>query len=69
MSFLDLDELLIDLAGKVDMVYSPVMDIKEYPENVDVCLIEGAVCNEDNLELLHRSARGPKCWSPSATAR
>ena len=54
MSFLDLDEFLIDLAGKIDLVYSPIADVKEYPENVDVCLIEGAVCNEDNLELLHK---------------
>jgi NAD-reducing hydrogenase small subunit len=54
MSFLDLDEFLIELAGKVDLVYSPVVDMKEYPENVDICLIEGAICNEDNLELLHR---------------
>jgi NAD-reducing hydrogenase small subunit len=54
MSFLDLDEFLIELAGKVELVYSPVVDMKEYPENVDVCLIEGAVCNEDNLELLHK---------------
>ena len=54
MSFLDLDEFLIDLAGKVEIVYSPVVDVKEYPENVDVCLIEGAVCNEDNLELLRK---------------
>ncbi len=54
MSFLDLDEFLIDLAGMVDLVYSPVMDVKEYPENVDVCLVEGAVCNEDNLEILHQ---------------
>jgi NAD-reducing hydrogenase small subunit len=54
MSFLDLDEFLIDLASKVEIVYSPVIDVKEYPENVDVCLIEGAVCNEDNLELLHK---------------
>ena len=54
MSFLDLDEFLIDLAGKVDLVYSPVVDVKEYPENVDVCLIEGAVCNEDNLEMIHK---------------
>jgi len=53
MSFLDLDEFLIELAGKVDVVYSPVIDVKEYPENVDLCLIEGAICNEDNLELLH----------------
>jgi NAD-reducing hydrogenase small subunit len=54
MSFLDLDEFLIDLAGRVDLVYSPVMDVKEYPEHVDVCLIEGAVCNVDNLEILHQ---------------
>jgi NAD-reducing hydrogenase small subunit len=54
MSFLDLDEFLIELAGKADIVYSPVMDVKEYPEQVDVCLIEGAICNEDNLELLHK---------------
>jgi NAD-reducing hydrogenase small subunit len=54
MSFLDLDEFLIDLAGKVDLVYSPVIDVKEYPPDVDVCLIEGAICNEDNLELLHK---------------
>ena len=54
MSFLDLDEFLIDLVDLVDIVYSPVVDMKEYPENVDVCLIEGAICNEDNLELLHK---------------
>jgi len=54
MSFLDLDEFLIELAGKIDIVYSPVIDVKEYPQGVDVCLIEGAVCNEDNLELLHQ---------------
>ena len=54
MSFLDLDEFLIELAGKVDVVYSPIADVKEFPEGVDVCLIEGAVCNVDNLELLHK---------------
>jgi NAD-reducing hydrogenase small subunit len=54
MSFLDLDEFLIDLADAVELVYSPVVDVKDYPENVDLCLIEGAVCNEDNLEILHK---------------
>src|ERR1039457_4123689 len=54
MSFLDLDEFLIDLAGAVDLVFSPVVDVKDYPENVDVCLIEGAVCNADNLEILRQ---------------
>jgi NAD-reducing hydrogenase small subunit len=51
MSFLDLDEKLIDLAAAVDLVYSPIADLKEFPENVDVTLVEGAVANVDHLEL------------------
>lgn len=52
MSFLDLDEWLLELAERVEIVYSPVAsDIKIYPEDVDVCLVEGAVANSDNLEL------------------
>ena len=54
MSFLDLDEFLLELAGKAEIVFSPIMDIKEYPENVDVCLMEGAICNQDNLEMAHK---------------
>lgn len=55
MSFLDLDEWLIDLAQHVDVVFSPVgSDLKEYPEDVDVCLVEGGIANEDNLELIHQ---------------
>jgi NAD-reducing hydrogenase small subunit len=61
MSFLDLDEFLIDLADLVDVVYSPVgCDLKEYPEGVDVCLVEGAVANEDNLELIYEVRRKTK---------
>lgn len=61
MSFLDLDEFLIDLADLVDVVYSPVgCDLKEYPDHVDVCLVEGAVANEDNLELIHEVRRKTK---------
>jgi NAD-reducing hydrogenase small subunit len=52
MSFLDLDEWLFELAQQVDVVFSPVAsDVKEYPEGVDVCLVEGAVANADNLAL------------------
>jgi NAD-reducing hydrogenase small subunit len=53
MSFLDLDELLLDLAAKIELVYSPIVDTKVYPENVDVVLIEGAVCNEEHVESAH----------------
>jgi NAD-reducing hydrogenase small subunit len=52
MSFLDLDEWLIDLAGKADVVFSPLMDAKNYPEDVDVALIEGAVANEEHLHFI-----------------
>ena len=51
MSFLDLDERLIDLAGVIELVYSPIADVKEFPANVDITLVEGAVANMDNLEL------------------
>lgn len=55
MSFLDLDEWLIDLAQHVDVVFSPVgSDIKEYPDDVDVCLVEGGIANEENLEMAHQ---------------
>jgi NAD-reducing hydrogenase small subunit len=54
MSFLDLDEWLIDLAGLVDVVFSPVADVKEYPEGVDLVLVEGAVANEENLHMIRK---------------
>jgi len=54
MSFLDIDEFLIDVLEKVEIVYSPIVDAKEYPEDVDVCLIEGAVCNEEHIEMAHK---------------
>ncbi len=49
MSFVDLDERLIELAPHFELVYSPIMDVKEFPENVDATLVEGAICNEQNL--------------------
>jgi NAD-reducing hydrogenase small subunit len=51
MSFLDLDERLIDLAGRVQLVSSPILDCKEFPE-ADITLVEGAVANEDHLEQI-----------------
>jgi len=54
MSFLDQDERLVDLARSIQIVYSPIADVKEFPENVDVTLIEGAVANEEQLEMLKK---------------
>ncbi len=53
MSFLDMDERLIELADKIELVYSPIADIKHFPANVDVVLVEGAVSNVENQELAH----------------
>ena len=60
MSFLDLDEWLITLAAQVQLVYSPIADIKEYPEGVDVALVEGAVANDEHLHFIRRIRRRTK---------
>ena len=52
MSFLDMDERLIELAGKVDLVYSPLVDNKEFPADVDLTLVEGAVSSEEDLHKI-----------------
>jgi NAD-reducing hydrogenase small subunit len=54
MSALDMDERWIELAGLVDLVYSPLVDVKEFPENVDVVLVEGAVSSEEDLEKIQK---------------
>jgi NAD-reducing hydrogenase small subunit len=54
MSFLDLDERLLELAAAADVVFSPIADVKEFPEDVDVTLVEGAVANEDHLAMIRR---------------
>lgn len=54
MSLLDLDDGLLELVRRVEIVYSPIAsDCKIYPEAVDVCLVEGAVATTDNLALAH----------------
>ncbi len=53
MSLIDLDERLLDIFARADLVYGPLVDVKEFPENVDVCLVEGAVSSEDDLERIH----------------
>ncbi|MBO3754092.1 MAG: oxidoreductase [Candidatus Brockarchaeota archaeon] len=60
MSFLDQDEKVLELAEKIELVYSPIADVKDFPENVDVTLVEGAVGNEEQLELLKRIRRNTR---------
>lgn len=54
MSLLDMDERLLALAEQMDLVYSPLMDIKEFPDDVDIALVEGAVSNADHVQMLQR---------------
>ncbi|MFU8818494.1 MAG: NADP oxidoreductase [Desulfurivibrio sp.] len=48
MSLLDMDELLLELAPRLDLVYSPLVDRKEFPDDVDLALLEGAVSTTDD---------------------
>ena len=52
MSLLDLDERLLDIFARADLVYGPLEDVKEFPENVDVVLVEGAVSSEEDLHRI-----------------
>ena len=54
MSFLDIDERLIELASAIDIVYSPLVDNKIFPEQVDLAIVEGSVSSEDDLEKIKR---------------
>ena len=54
MSFLDMDERLLKLAELVDIVYSPIVDAKEYPDQVDIALVEGAVASEDDEKKIKK---------------
>lgn len=52
MSFLDIDERIIELAEHADIVYSPLVDQKEFPHDVDVTLVEGAVSSKEDWEKI-----------------
>ena len=57
MSLLDIDETLIDLLDRIQFFNSPLTDLKTFPEEgVDVTIIEGAIGNEEHLEIA-RTAR------------
>ena len=58
MSFLDMDERLLALADQVELVYSPLVDQKEFPPDVDITLVEGSVSSVEDLEkIVHFRSR------------
>lgn len=53
MSLLDIDERILEVAKLADIVKSPVVDGKDFPD-VDIALVEGSVTSDEHLhELLH----------------
>lgn len=55
MALLDLHLELIALAAHADLVASAALcDAKEYPDAVDLCLVEGAVASEENRQFARR---------------
>ena len=53
MSFLDLDERIVELVKLVDILYSPIVDVKEIPD-VDVGIVEGCVNNNEQEHELKK---------------
>ena len=54
MSLLDTDERLIEIAPLIELVYGPLVDLKEFPQGVDVTLVEGAVSSEEDLHKIRQ---------------
>lgn len=52
MSLLDIDLKIIDLVELVEFNKSPITDIKEFTKRCDFGLIEGGVCNDENVHTL-----------------
>jgi NAD-reducing hydrogenase small subunit len=60
MSLLDLDAALIPVARKIEMVYGPLVDAQEFPDDVDVTFIEGAVSTHEDVESVNRIRQSSK---------
>jgi NAD-reducing hydrogenase small subunit len=54
MSFLDMDQRLLDIAPLIELVYSPLVDHKEFPQGVDVTLVEGSVSTDEDIEKIRK---------------
>ena len=52
MSFLDIDDRILQLVELVDFDKSPINDIKEFTGRCAVGLIEGGCCTDENVAVL-----------------
>ena len=60
MSLLDIDEAILNVAARAEVVYGPLVDAQEFPKAVDVTLIEGAVSSQDDLEKVNNIRKRSK---------
>jgi NAD-reducing hydrogenase small subunit len=60
MSFLDIDERILEIIKLADIIKCPIVDQKEFPENVDIVLVEGAVCSDEHFHELKRIRKNSK---------
>ncbi len=60
MSFLDIDERILELVELVDFDRSPINDIKEISGPVEIGLVEGGCANEENVRVLYEFRKGCK---------
>ncbi|MGP8247931.1 MAG: NADP oxidoreductase [Bryobacteraceae bacterium] len=52
MSALDIDEAILNVARRAEVVYGPLVDAQEFPKQVDVTLVEGGVSSQEDLEKI-----------------
>lgn len=60
MSILDMDEKLVEIAEFVDVVYSPYVDAKEFPQDVDLTIVEGALSTDHDLKMIKKIRENSK---------
>ncbi len=52
MSLLDIDDRILELIELVEFNKSPIDDIKTFTKQCDIGIIEGGVCNTENVHVL-----------------
>jgi NAD-reducing hydrogenase small subunit len=60
MSFLDIDERILELAQIAQFDRSPLTDIKSCSDQVDIGLVEGGLCNSENVHTLREFRKSCK---------
>ena len=68
MSLLDIDERLLELTELAEFDRTPLTDIKHCGRATSA-LIEGGVCNAENVHVLRELRANARFWSRSAPAR